>query len=98
LLPENTGKDILKKSPYKNIIKEEIKILEFDRQILSDKELRLTLDTLVDETTNNIKKMIELKVYGDVKYLMKAMHSIMSNKDIQSQLTTHPKIKFFSKK
>ena len=96
ILPDDMNKDeLLNKWPYRKIIGEEIKTIEFDRQILSDKELRITLDELVDVTKSDIKKMIELKVYGDVKYLMEAMRSIMGDKHIDTQITTHPKIKLF---
>ena len=73
-------------------------MVEFNRQILFDKELRLNLDEIIMATNNDIKRVIELKVYSDVKYLMEAMHSIMSNKNIESQLTTYPKINLFTKK
>lgn len=99
ILPNDMDKDdLLTKWPYKKIIGDEIKTIDFDRQILSDKELRITLDELVDVTQSDIKKMIELKVYGDIKYLMEAMCNIMRDKHIETQITTHPKIHLFSKK
>ena len=72
--------------------------MEFDRKILYDKELRITLDDIIVPTNDNIKQVIELKVYNDVKYLMEVMRSVMGNKNIESQITTHPKIDLFMQK
>lgn len=39
-------KDILKKFPYRTIIKDEFAQLEFDREILYDDQIRITLDQI----------------------------------------------------
>jgi hypothetical protein len=95
-LPDSmTNEALLHKRPYKKIIGKEMVRLEFDREIVYDKQLRVTLDQIVGTSNREIKKMIEIKVYDDVKYLMEAMHKIMSDKHIDTQITTYPKVKFF---
>jgi hypothetical protein len=71
--------------------------VEFDREILFDGELRITLDHITSATNDDIKKMIEIKVYNNRKYLMEVMHDIMRSKQIDTQITTHPKIRLFDK-
>jgi hypothetical protein len=56
------------------------------------------LDQIIWTTENDIRKMIEIKVYNDKKYLMEIMRSIMGDKNSNTQITTHPKIRFFNKK
>lgn len=47
VLPDDIeGRDILKKFPYRNIIKDEFAQLEFDREILYDDQIRITLDQI----------------------------------------------------
>lgn len=99
VLPDDIeGRDILKKFPYRNIIKDEFAQLEFDREILYDDQIRITLDQITWSTNNDIRKMIEIKAYNDKKYLMEVMCAIMGDKHTDSHITTHPKIKFFEKK
>jgi hypothetical protein len=46
-LNNKDGKDILKKFPYNLIIKNEFAQLEFNREILFDNEIRITLDQII---------------------------------------------------
>ena len=80
---------LLKKFPYKHIIKNPSKEIIFDRQIFYDKELRITLDKIITPTNDQLKSVMELKVYKDTKYLMEAMQSIMKWGNVR--VTTHGK-------
>ncbi len=81
--------ELLKKFPYKHIIKNPGKEIVFDRQILYDNELRITLDKIISPTNDNLKSVMELKVYKDKKHLMEAMEYIMKTQKVR--LTTHGK-------
>lgn len=77
---------LFKKYPYKKIIWEQSKEINFDREICFDNEIRLTLDDIKETTNNNLKCVIEVKAYKDTKQLMEVMKFIMRKWRIQ--LTT----------
>lgn len=77
------------KYPYRGIIKSPGKEVVFDREAYYDKELRITLDHIIQPTHDQLRSVIELKVYKDTKYLMEAMKYIMSKGKVS--LTTYGK-------
>lgn len=88
------NEEIINRWIYKKLLWEEKKDICFNREIIYNHELRVALDEITEPTSSNIKKIIELKVYKDKKYLMEAMHKVMKDKSWDVQITTHPKIKF----
>lgn len=86
-LSSNSLESILKKYPYRAIIKKPSKEIIFDREIFYDDELRITFDNIISPQNNQLKTVMELKVHKDTKYLMEAMQFMMSKWKVQ--LTTH---------
>jgi hypothetical protein len=82
----NDIETILKRFPYRAIIKNPSKEVSFEREILFDNEVRITLDKIIAPTNDEIKSVIEVKAYKDTKQLMELMQFIMSKWNIR--LTT----------
>jgi len=82
--------DLIKKFPYKNLIKNPTKQISFEREVTYGPEVRVTLDTINKSTKENLlENVIEIKVYEDKKALMEVMKYIMNKGNLK--LTTYGK-------
>lgn len=77
---------VLQSFPYRFMIKQASKEISFEREILFDDEVRITLDKIISPTNEAIKSVIEVKAYKDTQQLMELMQFIMSKWNIR--LTT----------